>query len=160
MNETKQAYLGLGANLGDPIQQIVDARSRLTTLDFVLAYQCSCLYLSSPLGYSEQADFVNCVLSLTLGSHISPEELFSYIQKTENSLGRVRDVNNQNAPRKIDIDILLFDDQNINSENLIIPHPRMSKRLFVLEPLLELGIDMARDTDTDFAQQRLSKLSL
>lgn len=134
-----KAYLGLGANLGDPVQQIVDARECLSALDGTVSVQCSSLYLSSPVGYSEQANFVNCVLELSTRS--SMMTFFEEIQKIESRLGRKRDKRNQNAPRTIDIDLLLFGEQTHSTPGLTVPHPRLTQRLFVLEPLSELLLD-------------------
>lgn len=158
MNEVKRAWLGLGANLADPIKQIVDARTKLIQLKCVSAWQCSSMYLSSPVGYADQPNFINCVLSLDL--NVNAKQLFSEIQLVETHLGRVRVSDNKNAPRKIDIDLIMFGDDAINTLELIVPHPRMTQRLFVLEPLRELGIEIQRDGSTDFSQQKIHQLSL
>jgi len=131
------AYLGLGANLGDPIQQLIDARTALYALDGTEHGRCSSFYLSSPVGYDEQPDFINCVLELT--TRLDAYELLDAMQAIEVQLGRTRVVSNQNAPRLIDIDLLLFGHHSIRSERLNVPHPRMQQRLFVLKPLLELN---------------------
>jgi len=158
VSEVKRAWLGLGANLADPINQIVDARTKLVQLDCVSAWQCSSMYVSSPVGYSDQPDFINCVLCLDVS--VDAMQLFSEMQRVETQLGRVRVGDNQNAPRKIDIDLLLFAGEVINTPELIVPHPRMTQRLFVIEPLRELGIDLERDEKTDFTQQIIYPLSL
>jgi len=130
------AYLGLGANLGDPIQQIVDARESLRQLDSTRSLRCSSMYVSSPVGYDSQPDFINCVVELE--TTCSAIELLDRMQGIEHTLGRQRVIGNQNAPRLIDIDMLLFGDQTINEPRLTVPHPRMANRLFVIKPLLEL----------------------
>jgi 2-amino-4-hydroxy-6-hydroxymethyldihydropteridine diphosphokinase len=130
------AYLGLGANLGDPIQQIVDARAALARLPSTLHLRCSYFYASSPLGYDAQPDFINCVIELATDS--SAIELLDQMQVIEKTLGRERVTCNQNAPRTIDIDLLLYGDKTIDMERLQVPHPRIKSRLFVLRPLLEL----------------------
>ena len=158
MNQVKRVWLGLGGNLADPIGQIVDARLKLIQLECVSAWQCSSMYLSSPVGYSDQPDFINCVLSLDVD--IGAKQLFAQIQLIEIDIGRIRFADNQNAPRKIDIDLLLFDDEVLNTPELIVPHPRMTQRLFVLEPLRELGVEIERDESTDFTQQIIYRLSL
>ena len=160
MEILKRVYLGLGANLGDPVQQIIDARIKLSSLQCVHAWTCSSMYLSSPVGYADQAYFINCVLALDIDSEHEAEEFFDHVQKIETDLGRVRDSGNQNAPRKIDIDVLLFADQVINLKKLLIPHPRMAQRLFVIEPLNELGVDIKKDKNTDFSQQEIFKLAI
>jgi len=130
------AYLGLGANLGDPVQQIVDARRCLSRLNGVNSTRCSSLYLSAPVGYADQPSFVNCVLELTI--HASMVDLFTGMQRIEAELGRVRDKGNQNAPRLIDIDLLLFGEERFATPTLMVPHPRILQRMFVLQPLSEL----------------------
>lgn len=163
MNNLKRAWLGLGGNLDDPIQQIIDARAQLLALECVHNGQCSSMYQSSPVGYSDQPNFINCVMALDVD--IGATELFSYIQLIETSLGRTRDNSNQNAARKIDIDFLLFIDQDqadlvFDKPELIIPHPRMTQRLFVLEPLSELGLVLERDNQVDFTQQIIHQLAI
>ncbi len=158
MSKLKRAWLGLGSNLDDPIQQIMDARVQLLALTCVHGWQCSIMYQSSPVGFSDQPNFINCVLVLDVD--IEATELFSEMRFIETNLGRVRDDLNQNAPRKIDIDLLLFDDQVSDKPELIIPHPRMTQRLFVLEPLSELGLELERDAKTDFSQQTIHQLTV
>lgn len=156
-----KAYVGLGANLGDPIQQIVDARRMLFQLSGTLGGQSSCLYVSSPVGYSDQPDFINCVVEVETLS--SAHELFSAMQSIENKLGRVRDASNQNAPRMIDLDLLIFSQQQIDDEILMVPHPRIGERLFVLQPLLELVsnkflVSLDIPLACDFSDQQLHAL--
>jgi len=155
------AYLGLGANLGDPIQQMVDAREALLGLESTLRIRCSNFYVSSPVGYEAQADFVNCVVELETTS--GALELLDDMQAIENAIGRQRVADNQNAPRVIDIDLLLFGDQVIDIERLQVPHPRMKNRLFVLEPLLELAnlepYRIAVEAG-DFQGQELARLTI
>jgi 2-amino-4-hydroxy-6-hydroxymethyldihydropteridine diphosphokinase len=155
------AYLGLGGNLGDPIEQLISARSALLALPKVLGGRCSYFYSSSPVGYDDQPDFINCVLELKVTS--SALELLDDMQSIETDLGRKRVVNNQNAPRLIDIDLLLFGNQVIESERLIVPHPRMKDRLFVLRPLLELLEDNMYRTclrNGKFEDQMLTQLAI
>ena len=134
---TVRAYIGFGANLGDPIQQILNARRLLALQDGVFNLVNSSLYLTTPVGYEDQDDFVNCVSSVE--TDLSAQGLLEVLQSIENSLGRQRDAGNQNAPRLIDLDLLLFGDINIDDENLVVPHPRLTQRLFALEPLRELA---------------------
>ena len=130
------AMIGFGANLGDPIQQIIDARKLLLRLTHVHGGECSSFYLSSPVGYSEQPDFINGVLALK--TQATAHKLLDDMQAIETGLGRLRSIDNQNAPRMIDLDLLLYGSQTISTERLIVPHPRMHERLFVLTPLSEL----------------------
>lgn len=130
------AYLGLGGNLGDPIEQIISAQSILLALPGVTSGRRSSFYSSSPVGYDQQPDFINCVIELQVT--LTAIELLDCMQAIEINLGRQRVANNQNAPRLIDLDLLLFGQQFIDTERLVVPHPRMTERLFVLEPLMEL----------------------
>jgi 2-amino-4-hydroxy-6-hydroxymethyldihydropteridine diphosphokinase len=155
------AYLGLGANLGDPIQQIVDARAALARLPSTLHLRCSYFYASSPLGYDAQPDFINCVIELATDS--SAIELLDQMQVIEKTLGRERVTCNQNAPRTIDIDLLLYGDKTIDMERLQVPHPRIKSRLFVLRPLLELTrLEPYRKAleSGDFEGQDLTQLTI
>ena len=132
-----RAYLGLGANSGDPVQQIIFARNSLAAIEGVSSVNCSSLYLTSPVGDSQQRDFINCVCELQ--AEIEVADLFEQVQRIENDLGRVRDPANRNAARMIDIDLLLFGDHTLDSELLQVPHPRMHQRLFVLQPLADIA---------------------
>lgn len=156
---TVVAYLGLGANLGDPIQQLIDARLALEALPSSIDLQCSSFYVSSPVGYDDQPDFINCVIELHTDAE--PLDLLDATQNIENNLGRKRIVGNQNAPRLIDIDILLYGDRKIGDPRLIVPHPRMAERLFVLKPLLELidSVEYQTQLQTrNFGDQQLTRL--
>lgn len=156
------AYVGLGANLGDPVSQLVRARNSILRGPMVIGGRASAIYISSPVGNLEQADFANCVMELEVFGPYRP--FFAFLQQLETKLGRVRDPNNQNAARTIDIDLLLFGRQKINEPDLIVPHPRMQQRLFVLLPLQELNPELAREhttqQDRDFAGQTLHRLAL
>lgn len=155
------AYLGLGGNLRDPIQQIVDARGMLRRLSGVSALRCSNFYLSSPVGYEQQADFINCVVEIE--TCYAPIELLDWMLSIENSLGRRRVIGNQNAARLIDIDLLLYGDQVIDNERLTVPHPRMTNRLFVIKPLLELAdLEYYRSLldNSGFEGQTLTRLAI
>lgn len=134
--QARLAYLGLGGNLGDPIQHIIDARQAIFAWRHCLAGQSSYFYLSSPVGYQDQADFINCALEISTTAE--PYQLLEFCQALELQLGRVRDPKNQNSARTIDIDILMMEEQHLNEADLTLPHPRMNERLFVLLPLLDL----------------------
>lgn len=129
-------YIGLGANLHDPIQHIIDAKRLLSQLTESKSIKRSSLYLTVPIGYAAQNDFVNAVLRFE--TQMMPIDLLECAQQVEKRLGRKRDANNQNAPRVIDVDLLLVGNYEYDSEHLTLPHPRMWERRFVLEPMLEL----------------------
>lgn len=133
------AYIGLGANIGEPDKQLKEACLHLSSIKTVIASRYSSFYVSKPVGYDGQPDFLNAVLELTLPMSVSAFELFDEMQVIEQAMGRQRDPSNQNAPRVIDCDLLLFGEDCINTEKLIVPHPRMHERLFVLQPLAELN---------------------
>ncbi len=130
------AYVGLGANLGDPIEQIVFARQQLSKHAQISDLKSSSLYVSSPVGYADQADFINCVVRIE--TTLSPVELLNYFKSIESEMGRIRNSANRNAARKIDLDLLLYEEYQISNDEITVPHPRMHQRLFVLEPLKEL----------------------
>ena len=130
-----RAFIGLGANLGDPRRQI---RAGLAAIDKIpttrLAGQSS-FYLSAPLGYAEQPDFVNAVAQIQ--TELAPRALLDALLAIERSLGRSR--SHANAPRTLDLDLLLYAGAVIDEPGLRVPHPRMHTRAFVLAPLAEIA---------------------
>lgn len=128
------AYLSLGSNMGDRIVMLQDAVRLLMKHKDVHVTRISSIYETAPVGYADQASFLNMVAELS--SDLSANEILSICLETERSLGRIREF--KWGPRCIDLDILLYNDENMESENLIVPHPRMHERGFVLIPLVEL----------------------
>lgn len=128
------AYLSLGSNLGDRFDMLQDAVRILRQREGIKVTRISSVYETEPVGYTEQATFLNLVVEIM--SELSAEKVLSICMETEQSMGRIREF--RWGPRCIDLDILLYNDENIVSENLIIPHPRMHERGFVLVPLIEL----------------------
>ncbi len=125
-------FLALGANVGDKKGNIGKAIEMLK--EKVVIEKQAPLYGTRPKGYEFQENFLNTAL---LGqTELRPEELLLFVKEIEQRLGRVMRM--RNGPREIDIDILLYDDVVLNSENLQIPHPRIAERDFVLQPLLDL----------------------
>jgi 2-amino-4-hydroxy-6-hydroxymethyldihydropteridine diphosphokinase len=131
-----EVYIGLGANEGDAVQQILNAKQLLRQRFGSERFLMSSLFLSAPQGYTDQPHFVNSVLRLSVQK--TALELLLIVQEVELSLGRVRDPDNRNAPRIIDLDLLLFGNQTIDTPKLTLPHPRMYERRFVLEPLKQV----------------------
>jgi len=127
------AYLGLGGNIGDSRASVREAIRKLGELGIVKAV--SSLYETEPVGRSDQPWFLNCAVALDTA--LSPEELFEAVKNIEDDMGRKPAA--RNAPRRIDIDILLYDDLVLKTEALTIPHPRMHERRFVLEPLAAIA---------------------
>ena len=127
-------YLGLGSNQSDPINQIKNATKLIEKIETSKITKKSSLYESLPVGYLDQPNFINQVISLQ--TSLSPAELFERFQQIEFQLKRVKKI--VNGPRTIDIDILLFNQEIILTNDLTIPHPRMLDRAFVMIPLLEI----------------------
>ena len=127
-------YLALGSNLGDRRQNIQRALQELRA-NGVNVRRVSTIIETNPLDCPPQAKYLNAVFKAAT-SH-SPEELFAITQAVEHKLGRVRKI--FHGPREIDIDILLYDDIKLVSRRLVIPHPRMLQRKFVMQPLKEIN---------------------
>lgn len=130
------AYIALGSNLGEPQQQLVDAVKALRALDPNAAV--SPFYGSKPLGPQDQPDYVNAVLKLETA--LSPLALLDELQRIENAQGRVRQ--RRWGERTLDLDLLLYDQQQIHSERLTVPHYDMHNREFVIVPLYDLSPEL------------------
>jgi 2-amino-4-hydroxy-6-hydroxymethyldihydropteridine diphosphokinase len=128
------AYVGIGSNLEDPRRNVEQALEELKSLERTTLLRHSSLYRSAPIGYSEQPQFVNAVAALETA--LAPERLLDELQAIEARHGRRRSF--ANAPRTLDLDLLLYGKQTIRLPRLTVPHPRMHERAFVLRPLLEL----------------------
>ena len=132
--------MGLGSNLGDWDRNLAMAREGLQTLDGVEELQGSRVYLTEPQGLKEQPWFANQVVKLRLGEHgPGPLELMRELAAMEARMGRDRSAEPRDGPRIIDLDLLLYGTIVYQSEELILPHPRMLRRAFVLVPLLDLA---------------------
>ena len=132
------AYIGLGANLDDPAAQVERAMDELARLPQSRWLGGSSLYASAPVGYAEQPDFINAVAALE--TRLSPRALLEAMLGIEQHHGRNRTF--RNAPRTLDLDLLLYGAAHFHEENLTLPHPRMHERAFVLLPLLELAPEL------------------
>ena len=155
------AFIGLGSNLGNSRQQILRAIQALDKLAETRVLACSSLYRSAPVGYLEQPDFINAVAQLETG--LSPRNLLNELLALEAKCGRKRDF--INAPRTLDLDVLLYDEQSHHEHGLTIPHPQMHVRAFVLRPLLEIapgceipGVGSAEAAMRQCADQHLEQL--
>ncbi|MDP3449128.1 MAG: 2-amino-4-hydroxy-6-hydroxymethyldihydropteridine diphosphokinase [Anaerolineaceae bacterium] len=131
-SDQTRVTLALGSNLGDRVENLQQALKDISLRVSII--KISSVYETPPWGYSDQPVFFNQVLSGN--TSLNPVELLTFVKNIENSMGRVK--NFQNGPRLIDIDILLFGEKIIDSEKLVIPHPRMLERSFVLLPLAEI----------------------
>lgn len=131
------AYIALGANLDDPAAQVEIACGELARLSETRLTKRSALYLSKPVGYADQPDFVNAVVSVH--TRLSPRDLMQALLDIEARHGRNRTF--KNAPRTLDLDLLLYDGLVMHAPGLTLPHPRMTERPFVLLPLAEIAPD-------------------
>jgi 2-amino-4-hydroxy-6-hydroxymethyldihydropteridine diphosphokinase len=128
------AYVGLGSNQRDPGTQIDQAFAELDELPHTRLVKRSSLFRSAPLGYAKQPNFLNAVAQLETG--MPAERLLAELHQIEDRHGRERPF--PDAPRTLDLDLLLYGQLQLNSEKLTLPHPRMHERAFVLRPLLEI----------------------
>jgi 2-amino-4-hydroxy-6-hydroxymethyldihydropteridine diphosphokinase len=133
-------YIGLGSNLGDKVANLREALRLLAAThgSAVTLLAVSSLYRTEPVGNLEQDWFLNAAAKIK--TKLSPRGLLNRLLAIERELGRVRTV--RNGPRIIDLDILLWDHRIVKEDDLVIPHPRMHERLFVLDPLAELAPDL------------------
>lgn len=131
------AFVALGANLGDPAGQLQRALAELARLPDTRLTACSSLYLSKPVGFLDQPDYVNAVACLH--TRLSPRGMLDRLLEIETRHGRSRAF--KNAPRTLDLDLLLYDGLVMHEPGLTLPHPRMLERAFVLVPLVEIAPD-------------------
>lgn len=129
-----RAYLSLGANLGDRLEQLTQALQRLGAEPETALVRVSGVYETEPQGKVDQPQFLNCAVCLETG--LAPDQLLAATSRIEAELGRQR--HERWGPRTIDIDILLYGAERLDEPELTIPHPRMQERAFVLIPLLEV----------------------
>lgn len=132
------AYIALGANLGDPAAQVEAACGELARLPDTRLAARSALYLSKPAGYIDQPDFINAVAQVL--TRLSPRALMAALLDIEARHGRDRAF--KNAPRTLDLDLLLYDGLVMHEPGLTLPHPRMAERPFVIAPLAEIAPDV------------------
>ena len=131
------AYVGLGSNLGDKTDNIRQALDMLDSADDVSVLAVSSFYETEPEGYEDQDWFVNAVAQMETA--LPPRRLLKLLKEMEQAIGREESV--RWGPRKIDLDLLLYDQLCFESQDLTIPHPRMHQRAFVLVPLAEIAAD-------------------
>jgi 2-amino-4-hydroxy-6-hydroxymethyldihydropteridine diphosphokinase len=129
------AYVGIGSNLERPREQVLQAFEELGRLPATRLTRRSSLYRSAPVGHADQPDFINAVAELD--SALSSREMLEQLKRIEAGHGRVRSF--PNAPRTLDLDLLAFDGEVVSETDLVLPHPRMLDRAFVLKPLLEIN---------------------
>jgi 2-amino-4-hydroxy-6-hydroxymethyldihydropteridine diphosphokinase len=129
------AFVALGSNLGDPEKNVRQAIAALAELPQSQLVCSSSLYRTAPVDAADQPDFINAVALMS--TELAPQALLAALLEIESRFGRERSF--RNAPRTLDLDLLLYDAQHMSEPGLVLPHPRMHQRAFVLVPLLELA---------------------
>lgn len=132
-----QVFIALGSNLENPLSQVRRGIMLLAGLEYSRLVKRSSLYRTAPVGHIDQPDFINAVVQIE--TNLTPHHLLDALLEIERVCGRVRTFSN--APRILDLDILLFENLQYSDPKLILPHPRMHERAFVLQPLLEIVAD-------------------
>ncbi len=140
MTARHEAWIGLGANLDRPEQRIEQAFAALDALPDSRLSGRSSLYRTEPVSDIPQDDYINAVARLETG--LDPLQLLDALQAIEQAQGRRRQPGVINGPRTLDLDLLLYDDRQLDSPRLTLPHPRLHQRLFVLIPMQEIAPDV------------------
>lgn len=133
-----EVYIGLGSNLADPLGQLARAVTAIASLPGTSLIAQSPFYRSSPIGPQDQPDFINGAVKLN--TTLPPLVLLDHLQRIENAHGRLRE--KHWGPRTLDLDVLLFGDSPVQNERLTVPHPELTNRDFVLQPLLDLNPEL------------------
>jgi len=159
--EAVRAYVGVGSNLDDPVRHVREAMDALDALPATRVAARASLYRSAPVGMLDQPDFVNSVAALDTA--LPPRQLLDALLAIEARHGRVR--SERNAPRTLDLDLLLYADRCSEDAALTLPHPRLHERAFVLLPLAEIDADVrvpgrgsVRELLPGVARQRVARL--
>jgi len=137
-----RAYVALGSNLDEPIEQVQKGIEAVKNLPTTKLIQASSLYKTVPVGYDDQPDFINAVVSVE--TRLPCEAFLMRLLEIEFEFGRVRTF--PNAPRVIDLDLLMYGDEVRTSDFITIPHARMHERAFVIMPLAEIAPDLVLET--------------
>ena len=153
----RQAVIGIGTNMGDRLKNISDAEASLNLLPNTKIINKSSIYETKPWGFSDQENFYNS--AVLVQTELSPNALLGALLGIEAAIGRVREF--KNGPRIIDLDLLLYENEKMNTNELTLPHPRISERAFVLFPLNDLFKDnVAFDFDFSIFIKRIDKIEI
>ena len=150
-----RAFVGMGSNLGDRSAQLQKALDECRVVHLTTVVRSSSVYETSPVGIHEQPRFLNAVIELS--TSLVPLELLKKLKIIEKKLGRTESA--RWGPRAIDLDILLYDDTVTVSDELTIPHPRMTERKFVLVPLVELDPTVVHPLEHEAVNAILARCS-
>ena len=145
------AYLGLGSNLGDRLANLQGAVDHLRAEDGIRVDASSRVWETAPVGGPEQPDYLNAVVRVE--TNLDPQGLLAACRRAESALGRERGV--RWGPRTVDVDVLLYDERAVDEPDLVVPHPRIAERAFVILPLLELDPDPVLPDGRRLVEQRL-----
>jgi len=137
MNHMTTAYIGLGSNMGNSEGILKGVLKVLANNENFCMPIMSSLYKTSPIGNADQPDFINAVVKID--TSLSMNSLLKYLMAIEKATGRKRTPGQKDGPRLVDCDILLYGREEVSKENLVVPHPQMTKRLFVMQPLVEVA---------------------
>jgi 2-amino-4-hydroxy-6-hydroxymethyldihydropteridine diphosphokinase len=142
------AYLGLGSNMGDRIEQLEAAFASIARIPATRIVQKSPVYESKAWGKTDQADFLN--MAVAIATTLDPQQLLRHCKDIETRQGRVP--GEKWGPRPIDLDILLFGGRRLKTDSLVVPHPHMWERAFVLRPLADIAPGILHDDGTPISE--------
>ena len=143
----RRAFFGIGSNLADRLAYLQLAVDGLVAADGIEVVACSPVYETDPVGGPEQGRYLNAVVAVE--TELTPRELLSVAQGLEAAAHRVR--RERWGPRTLDVDVLLVGDETVDEPDLVVPHPRMHERGFVLAPLADIAPDQAREVASEVA---------
>ena len=153
-NSMHLAYIGFGSNIGDRLVHIQNAIQTLSKTEGITLQKISSLYKTDPVGYEAQAQFLNGVAAIQ--TSLSPLSLLHTLKDIETAVGRQHRI--RWGPREIDLDILIYGDLCLRTEKLILPHPEMHLRSFVLVPLAEIAPNLVHPVFQETIQTILNRL--
>jgi len=148
------AYIGFGSNIGDRLAHIQNAIHAVSKTEEITLHKISSVYKTDPVGYEAQAAFLNGVAAIQ--TSLPPLSLLHTLKNIETAIGRRHRI--RWGPREIDLDILIYGDLCLQTEKLIIPHPEMHRRRFVLAPLAEIAPDLVHPVLKKSIQTLLARL--
>ena len=148
------AYIGFGSNIGDRLKHIQNAIHALSKTEGITLQEISSIYKTAPVGYEAQGEFLNGVAAIQ--TTLSPLSLLQTLKDIETAVGRQHRI--RWGPREIDLDILIYGDLCLQTEKLIVPHPEMHLRRFVLVPLAEIAPNLVHPVFQETVQTLLARL--